>query len=92
MALAKTITNNQGVDITYWRIVRNDECFCNSSNHIIMFGYVSQQARLDCKDSMQSIDFVMGGADYIESATREQLYTFVKLQDGWTTATDILES
>ena len=85
MALNETIGYN-GINLTYHKILVNSQDVLNSNTRAILASYVDQAAR-EANDAgfFTTFDFNIALLDQ----TRQNIYDYIKTQDGWTTATDI---
>jgi len=64
MALQLTIQNNSGVNSEYWRVVRTTLNYAWQTGEIELWGYVSQQARLDEKFKSDFRIFSVNPSDF----------------------------
>ena len=81
MALAKTIATQFGVDSTYWNIGAINEDFKNKKLEVIIYGYVSKEARDNNSEPVGWNNLYFNGDDYIKDATREAVYLALKAKD-----------
>lgn len=89
MALIKTIETNYGVAATYWHIGSVQQDYRGRGVSIVMYGFVTEQARLAGKDPIavvQNVSFT--GSDYSADMTREDLYPKIKLLPSFEGAED----
>jgi hypothetical protein len=78
MALAKTIATQFGVDSTYWNIGAINEDFKNKKLEVVIYGYVSKEARDNNSEPVSWNNLYFDGDDYIKDATRETIYLALK--------------
>lgn len=78
MALAKTIATQFGVDSTYWNIGAINEDFKNKKLEVIIYGYVSKEARDNNSEPVGWNNLYFDGDDYIQDATRAKVYDKLK--------------
>jgi hypothetical protein len=81
MALAKTIATQFGVDSTYWNIGAINEDFKNKKLEVVMYGYVSKEARNNNAEPLGWSNLQFNNDDYIKDATREAVYLALKAKD-----------
>jgi len=78
MALAKTIATQFGVDSTYWNIGAINEDFKNKKLEVVIYGYVSKEARDNNSEPVGWNNLYFNGDDYIQDATRKSVYEKLK--------------
>jgi hypothetical protein len=81
MALAKTIATQFGVDSTYWNIGAINEDFKNKKLEVVIYGYVSKEARDNNSEPVGWNNLYFNGDDYIQDATRKSVYEKLKTTD-----------
>lgn len=101
MALQQIIQHTTGAYSQYWRIVKTDLNYATLLGEIEIWGYVSEQARLENKEKLDTRLFTVNSDNFnlyfIPDAINPQdinqvknAYIFVKTQQEFITATDIL--
>ena len=88
MALEKTIETGFGVDAVYWNIFSVREDFKNKTNEVILCGYSSEENRLANKEAIANKIILLQEDQYIADATREEIYTALKLREEFLEAED----
>jgi hypothetical protein len=78
MALLKTIATQFGVDSTYWNIGSINDDFKNKKLEVIIYGYVSKEARDNNSEPVGWNNLYFNGDDYIQDATRKAVYEKLK--------------
>ena len=78
MALAKVIATQFGVDSTYWNIGSINEDFKNKKLEVIIYGYVSKEARDNNSEPVGWNNLYFDGDNYIQDATRKAVYEKLK--------------
>ena len=81
MALSKTISTQFGVDSTYWNIGAINEDFKNKKLEVVIYGYVSKEARDNNSEPVGWNNLYFAGDDYIQDATRKAVYEKLKTAD-----------
>lgn len=64
MALNKIIQHNTGAYCNYWRVVQTNLDYNNKTGTIILFGYVSEEARNNDKINLDSRTFVLNSDNF----------------------------
>jgi hypothetical protein len=81
MALEKTIATQFGVDSTYWNIGAINDDFKNKKLEVVIYGYVSKQARENNSEPVGWNNLYFNGDDYIQDASRKVVYEKLKTTD-----------
>ena len=64
MALQQIIQHETGAYSQYWRVVKTDLNYDLNDGTIVMYGYVSQEARQSGKTRLDTRSFVVGSDDF----------------------------
>jgi hypothetical protein len=81
MALLKAVKTNFGVDANYWNIFSVQEDFKNKTNEIVIVGYTSKEVRDANLDPVSWQNLSFSDKDYIQDATRAEVYKALKAKD-----------
>jgi hypothetical protein len=100
MALNQIIQHSTGAYCNYWRVVNTNLDYNNKSANIVLYGYVSQEARDSNKVNLDTRIFVVNDTDFetyfIPSVIDPQginqvknTYLYIKTTPEFSTSTDI---
>ena len=91
MALQHTKQTPTGIDATYFKVVRsNSDWIENSPYQIIIYGWKDLEARTNYPKDPIFTEVL--SIEFVEDPTREDIYTSIKLLEGWQEATDLNET
>jgi len=81
MALLKAVNTVFGIDANYWNIGAINEDFKDKKLEVVIYGYVSKEARNNNSEPVGWNNLYFNGDDYIQDATREKIYLALKSKD-----------
>ena len=100
MALNQIIQHSTGAYCNYWRVVNTNLDYKNKSANIVLYGYVSQEARDSNKTNLDTRTFIVNDSDFeiyfipsvIDPQNINQVkntYSYIKTTSEFFTSTDI---
>jgi hypothetical protein len=87
MALQKEFISEEGVSVNYWKITGTSFIKGNGKFSIFLSGYISKEARSNLKLPVMIKEFI---SDF-EIDDKESMYIFIKTQEEFIDAVDVLE-
>jgi hypothetical protein len=100
MALNQIIQHSTGAYCNYWRVVNTNLDYNNKNGNIILYGYVSQEARDSNRPNLDTRTFTVNDDDFdnyftpsvIDPENINQVknsYLYIKTTSEFSTSTDI---